>query len=267
MGNALILGRYIPGDSVLHRLDPRNKLLIVVYFIGLTFFANNWGTNGLLFLLISVGVWLAKLPIRFFLNGLRPLLWLILFTVLMQLIFTRGGHVFWQWGWLSISEVGLVNGAIVFCRFVLIVFISTLLTLTTPPLALADGIAALIKPLRWLHFPVDEIALMLGLALRFVPTLMDETSRIMDAQRSRGVDFGTGNLFQQMKALVPLLIPQFVSSFKRADELGTAMEARGYQGPSQRSHYRILQFHRADVVTVCLMLVFTIIFMVVRQFN
>lgn len=162
---------------------------------------------------------------RFFINGVKPLIWLILFTVILQVLFSAsGGHVYFQWGIITISQLGLINGVYIFCRFVLIIFMSTLLTLTTPPLELSDAIEYLLMPLRAVHFPVYEVALMLSIALRFVPTLMDETEKIMNAQRARGVDFGEGNIFQQMRAVVPLLIPLFVSSFNRAEDLATAME-------------------------------------------
>lgn len=250
MMNKLIFGRYIPGDSLIHRLDPRAKLLASFYFIGIIFLANNWQTYAMLFVFTMVAVALSKISIKFFIRGLRPLLWLILFTVALQILFTRGGEVIWEWGIISITQFGLVNGAFIFCRFVLIIFMSTLLTLTTPPLDLSDAIEYILRPLKVVRFPVHEISLMLSIALRFVPTLMDETEKIMNAQRARGVDFGEGNLIQKMKAVVPLLIPLFVSSFNRAEDLATAMEARGYQGGEGRSKYRILEWHGRDTVVV-----------------
>ena len=171
----------------------------------------------------------------FFVRGVRPLIWLILFTVALQILFTTGGEVYWSWWIFNITEFGLQNGAFIFCRFVLIIFMSTLLTLTTPPLELSDAIEYILRPLKAIRFPVHEISLMLSIALRFVPTLMDETEKIMNAQRARGVDFGEGGLLQKMKAIVPLLIPLFVSSFNRAEDLATAMEARGYQGGEGRT--------------------------------
>ncbi|OJG17867.1 cobalt transporter [Enterococcus canis] len=248
--NKLIFGRYIPGDSLIHRLDPRAKLLASFYFIGIIFLANNWQTYAMLFVFTMVAVALSKISIKFFIRGLRPLLWLILFTVALQILFTRGGEVIWEWGIISITQFGLVNGAFIFCRFVLIIFMSTLLTLTTPPLDLSDAIEYILRPLKVVRFPVHEISLMLSIALRFVPTLMDETEKIMNAQRARGVDFGEGNLIQKMKAVVPLLIPLFVSSFNRAEDLATAMEARGYQGGEGRSKYRILEWHGRDTIVV-----------------
>ncbi|MDG2979877.1 energy-coupling factor transporter transmembrane protein EcfT [Latilactobacillus curvatus] len=262
--NKLILGRYIPGDSVLHRMDPRAKLLASFYYIGIIFLARTWQAYALLLVFTLALIGMSKIKLDFFIKGVKPLLWLILFTVLLQIFFTRGGHVYWQWGFLTLTQYGLINGAYIFMRFVLIIFMSTLLTLTTPPLSLADAIESILKPLKVVHFPVYEVALMLSIALRFVPTLMDETTKIMDAQRARGVDFGEGNLFQQMKAIVPILIPLFVSSFNRADDLATAMEARGYQGGEGRSKYRILKWRTRDTVAFITMGLLTVALLFLR---
>ncbi|ANJ70057.1 energy-coupling factor transporter transmembrane component T [Latilactobacillus curvatus] len=262
--NKLILGRYIPGDSVLHRMDPRAKLLASFYYIGIIFLARTWQAYALLLIFTVALIGISRIKLDFFIKGVKPLLWLILFTVLLQIFFTRGGHVYWQWGFLTLTQYGLINGAYIFLRFVLIIFMSTLLTLTTPPLSLADAIESILKPLKVVHFPVYEVALMLSIALRFVPTLMDETTKIMDAQRARGVDFGEGNLFQQMKAIVPILIPLFVSSFNRADDLATAMEARGYQGGEGRSKYRILKWRTRDTVAFITMGLLTVALLFLR---
>ncbi|WP_221276302.1 energy-coupling factor transporter transmembrane component T family protein [Latilactobacillus curvatus] len=262
--NKLILGRYIPGDSVLHRMDPRAKLLASFYYIGIIFLARTWQAYALLLIFTVALIGISRIKLDFFIKGVKPLLWLILFTVLLQIFFTRGGHVYWQWGFLTLTQYGLINGAYIFLRFVLIIFMSTLLTLTTPPLSLADALESILKPLKVVHFPVYEVALMLSIALRFVPTLMDETTKIMDAQRARGVDFGEGNLFQQMKAIVPILIPLFVSSFNRADDLATAMEARGYQGGEGRSKYRILKWRTRDTVAFITMGLLTVALLFLR---
>ncbi|HLQ40159.1 MAG TPA: energy-coupling factor transporter transmembrane protein EcfT [Tetragenococcus sp.] len=264
MMNKLILGRYIPGDSLIHRLDPRTKLLTSFYFIAIIFFANNWQSYLLLGVFTLLCVYLSKIDFGFFLRGVRPLIWLILFTVALQILFTNGGQVYWQWGIFRMTEYGVQNGIFIFCRFVLIIFMSTLLTLTTPPLELSDAIEFILRPLKAVRFPVHEISLMLSIALRFVPTLMDETEKIMNAQRARGVDFGEGNLIQKMKAVIPLLIPLFVSSFNRADDLATAMEARGYQGGEGRSKYRILHWHKKDTVSIAIYVVLTIVLIYLR---
>lgn len=254
----LLLGRYLPGDSWVHKLDPRTKLMASFYYIGIIFLANNWQTYLLMFVATMVMVAASKIKLGFFLRGVRPMIWLILFTVMLQVFFTKGGATYWSWGWLAITQYGLTNGAFIFMRFVLIIFVSTLLTLTTQPLSLADAVESLLKPLWVLHVPVTELALVLQIALRFVPTLMDQTTKIMNAQRARGVDFGSGNLFQQMKAVVPLLIPLFVDSFGIAEDLATAMDARGYQGGDGRTKYRVLQYHRKDIVAGMIMAGLTI---------
>lgn len=246
----LIFGRYIPGQSLIHKLDPRAKLMGSMFFIGIIFLANNWQTYGLLFLFTMFVIYLSKIKLSFFINGVKPLIWLILFTVILQVLFTGGETIYFSWGPITVSQEGVLNGVYIFCRFVLIIFMSTLLTLTTMPLSLTDAIEFLLRPLLAIKVPVYEIALMLSIALRFVPTLMDETEKIMNAQRARGVDFGEGTVFQQMKAIVPLLIPLFVSSFNRAEELATAMEARGYQGGEGRSKYRLLKWETRDTVVI-----------------
>lgn len=250
----LILGRYIPGDSFIHRLDPRSKLLSMLLFLGIVFWANNLITNILLFAFVIGLVFLSGIKLSFFLNGLKPMIGIILFTTLFQIFFTTGSDVLLQFWIVKITVEGLQQAGIIFVRFVLIIFFSTLLTLTTTPLSLADGVEASLAPLSYLKFPVHEIGLMLSMSLRFVPTLMDDTTRIMNAQRARGVDFGEGSIVQKVKAVIPILIPLFASSFKRADALATAMEARGYQGGDGRSKYRVLRWKWADTASIVVML-------------
>lgn len=257
MMEKLIFGRYIPGNSWIHRLDPRAKLLSTIFFIFVIFLANNWQTYLTLFIFVLTAVLLSEIKMSFFINGIKPMIWLILFTVILQVLFTGGGEVYFQWGILMITSHGLMNGVFIFCRFVLIIFMSTLLTLTTMPLSLTDALEYLMRPLTALKVPVYEIALMLSIALRFVPTLMDETEKIMNAQRARGVDFGEGNVFQQMKAIVPLLIPLFVSSFNRAEELATAMEARGYSGGEGRTKFRKLDWSASDTLVMAVFVLMT----------
>lgn len=246
----LLFGRYIQGSSLVHRLDPRAKLIGAFYFIIVIFLANNWQTYLIMTLFTFLCVILSDIKLSVFLNGVKPLIWLILFTVLLQILFTRGGETYLVLGPISITSFGVINGAFIFMRFVLIIFISTLLTLTTMPLSLTDAIEKLLGPLKRFKVPVHEIALMLSIALRFVPTLMDEASKIMNAQRARGVEFGEGNIVKQMKAVTPILVPLFVSSFNRADELANAMEARGYQGGEGRTKYRILDWQKRDTLSM-----------------
>lgn len=264
MMDKLIFGRYVPGNSLVHRFDSRAKLLAAVSFIIIIFFANNWLTYLGLILFVLLAVKLSEIPFPFFINGVKPLIWLILFTVFLQILFTGGTNELFSLGPIVVSQEGIINGIYIFIRFVLIIFMSTLLTLTTMPLDLTDAIEYLLRPLKVIKVPVHEIALMLSIALRFVPTLMDETEKIMNAQRARGIEFGEGNLYQQMKSIVPMLIPLFVSSFNRADELATAMEARGYQGGEGRTKFRQLEWEGKDTGLIVVFVALAIFLLVFR---
>lgn len=249
MKDKFILGRYLPGDSFIHRLDPRAKLVSMVLLLIFIFFANNVWSYALLFAFVMFLIALTNISLSVFIKGLRPMLVLILFTVILQLFFTRTGEVLWEWGFLVLTKDGLMNAVFIFLRFVLIIFISTLLTLTTQPLAITDALESLFAPFRKV-LPVHEMALMLSIALRFVPTLIDETDKIMNAQRARGVDFNEGNLFERVKAFIPILIPLFVNAFNRAYDLATAMEARGYRGAEGRTKYRELTWQGCDTLAL-----------------
>ena len=246
----MILGRYIPGNSIIHRLDPRSKLVAMILLIIIAFWANNPITNLILFIATGIFVVLSEVPLSFFIKGLRSMFFLIVFTTLFQLFFISGGQVLFDMGFIKITSYGVEQAGIIFCRFVLIIFFSTLLTLTTMPLSLATAVESLLGPLKRFKVPVHEIGLMLSMSLRFVPTLMDDTIRIMNAQKARGVDFGEGNVIQKVKAMIPILIPLFATSLKRADSLATAMEARGYQGGNGRSQYRQLNWMNRDSIAL-----------------
>ncbi|WP_061776039.1 energy-coupling factor transporter transmembrane component T family protein [Levilactobacillus senmaizukei] len=248
--SSILFGRYLPLDSVVHRLDPRAKLLLSFFYIVLVFMANSLWSYVILVAMTLGAILASKINLGFFLKGIRPLLWLIIFTVIVQMLFSPvGGHTYFHWAFLRITTLGIITAGIIAVRFLLIIMTSTLLTLTTQPLDIATGLASLMKPLRWVKVPVDTLAMMLSIALRFVPTLMDEAVKIMNAQRARGVDFGEGNLFKQAHSLIPLMIPLFMSAFNRAEDLSIAMEARGYQDSEHRSQYRILTWHRRDTIT------------------
>ena len=255
----LIIGRYIPGSSIIHRLDPRSKLLAMFAFVFIILLANDAIGYGILSIFTFLGFGLSPSKLSYFLKGLRPMLGLILFTVIFQMLFTTGGEVLFQIWFLKITSYSLQNAFFIFMRFVLIIFMSTLLTLTMPPLTLADGIETGLAPLKKIKVPVHEIGLMLSISLRFIPTLMDDTTMIMNAQKSRGMDFGEGNLVQKVKSVIPILIPLFVSSFRRADDLASAMESRGYQGGEGRSKYRILKWQRSDTLLLLSLVIVTAI--------
>ena len=261
----MILGRYIPGNSIVHRLDPRSKLVAMILLIMIVFWANNPITNVILFVVTGIFVALSEVPLSFFIKGLRSMFFLIAFTTLFQLFFISGGDVLFEMGFFKITSHGIEQAGIIFCRFVLIIFFSTLLTLTTMPLSLATAVESLLGPLKRFKVPVHEIGLMLSMSLRFVPTLMDDTIRIMNAQKARGVDFGEGNIIQKVKAMIPILSPLFATSLKRADSLATAMEARGYQGGNGRSQYRQLNWMNKDSVALLLVCVLGLILFLLKS--
>ncbi len=260
----ILIGRYLPGDSVVYKMDPRGKLIATFLFIAIIFLANNWQTYLIASLFSLVAVLATKLKLKVFWDGVKPLIWLILATSVLQLFFTSGGKVYWQWGVFVISSFGLVNAGFIFLRFVMVILISTVLTLTTMPLEIADGMEALLKPLKFIKVPVGEIALVMSIALRFVPTLMDETIKIMNAQRARGVDFNEGGLLNRAKAFIPLLIPLFINSLTTALDLATAMESRGYRGSDNRTRYRVLRWSRYDLVNLGYFVLLTLLLIIFR---
>src|SRR5690625_278719 len=262
----LILGQYVPGDSFIHQLDPRTKLLASMWFIVLIFIASSWWTYLVLIALVLTAAVVSEVPLSYYINGLKPLAFLILITVFFQLIFAQGDTILLEWGWLTITLEGVINAVLIIIRFVLIVMMSTILTLTTTPLEIADGIEALLQPFKRFHVPVQEIALILSIALRFVPTLMQETEKIMNAQKARGVSFDEGNLLDRMKKIVPLLIPLFISSIDLADQLAVVMTARGYRGGENRTKLRELQWSTKDYSAFLIFGVVTVILLSARYF-
>lgn len=250
MGEKLLIGRYIPYDSFVHHLDARSKFLVTILYISLLFVANNWISYFVLVLFALLGIRMSNIPIVYFLKGIRPMIWLITFTAALQILFTPAADPLFSFGILSITEAGIARGVFIFMRFVLIIVISTLLTLTTEALELADAIEFYLQPLNKLNFPVAETTMMLSISLRFVPTMVDEADVIMNAQRSRGVSFDEGTIIDRIKSFIPVIIPLFINSYDRAPQLATAMEARAYQGGENRTKYRELTWHTADTMVV-----------------
>ncbi|MHC5252829.1 FAD export ECF transporter transmembrane subunit FmnA [Listeria kieliensis] len=266
MIDKLIFGRFVPGESWIHALDARTKLLGGFYFIAILFLANNPYAYALMIAFTFGVIFLTGIKVKVFIKGVRPLLWLILFTVIMQMLFTSGGVIYFEFGPFRISSFGIINGIYVFIRFTLIIILSTVITLTTTPMDLTDAIEYLLRPLKYLKVPVADIALMITVALRFIPTLMEETDKIMKAQRARGIEFGEGNLFEQMKVVVPIFIPLFVSSFNRAEDLADAMEVRGYDGGKGRTKFRLLHWHWIDLIALVIFVVLTAVLIFLRGY-
>ncbi len=254
----ITLGQFFPGRSLIHRLDPRVKLVLTVLYIVLIFLAKNE------FCYLAVGIFtiamvlLSKISIKVILKGIKPILFVLLFTMIINLFFTKGEDEpllsFWR---IAIYREGISRAVLMALRVVfLIVGTSVLLTYTTSPIVLTDAIEALLSPLKLIKIPVHDFAMMMTIALRFIPTLIEETDKIMNAQKARGADFSSGSVVRRVKALVPVLIPLFVSSFKRADELATAMECRGYRGDVGRTKYVRMKMHARDVLVLLFFIIF-----------
>lgn len=264
MMEKMIFGRYIPGESLLHRMDPRSKLLIVFLFVCVVFIANNSLTYAVLAFYTFLMVGLSRIPLKFLYDGLKPILWLVLFTMLLHVFMTREGELLFEFGWLRVYEEGIRQGIFIALRFFLLILVTSLLTLTTTPIEITDGLETLLAPLKKINFPVHELALMMSISLRFIPTLMQETDKIMKAQTARGVEYSSGPIKERIKAIVPLLIPLFIGSFKRAEELAVAMEARGYRGGEGRTKYRQLSWGSTDTSMILLLGAVTLLLFVLR---
>ncbi|MGE7763509.1 energy-coupling factor transporter transmembrane component T family protein [Peribacillus sp. NPDC097895] len=261
----MIIGRYVPADSLIHRMDPRAKLLLVFLFVCVTFLANNAVSYGLLAVFTILLISLSKIPLRYLYNGLKPIFFLIVFTFLLHILFTKEGELLFEYGWFEIYEGGLIQGLFISVRFTLLILVTSLLTLTTTPISITDGMEELLGPLKRWKMPVHELALMMSIALRFIPTLMEETEKIMKAQTARGVDFSSGPIKERVKSIVPLLVPLFVSSFKRAEELATAMESRGYRGGEGRTKYRQLDWKTSDSLLMVFLGLLTVMLFLLRS--
>ncbi|MCZ2259276.1 energy-coupling factor transporter transmembrane component T family protein [Sporosarcina sp. G11-34] len=249
----MIFGRFIPGTSFIHKLDPRSKLSFVFLFIIAVFIANNGWTYGLLVAFTLLVIFVSRIRLYFLLNGLKPILILIIFTLLMHIFFTKEGALLVDWKFIKIYEEGLRQGIFISTRFLILVLMTSILTLTTSPISITDGMEDLLNPFKRFKLPVHELALMMSISLRFIPTLMDETDKILKAQLARGSDISTGSMKQRVRAVIPLLVPLFVSAFKRAEDLAVAMEVRGYRGGEGRTRYRKLAWGFRDNVAMIIL--------------
>jgi energy-coupling factor transport system permease protein len=263
--NNFIFGRYLPGKSIVHRINPAAKILLCFIYIFIVFFANNIATYSILAFVAMVLIILSQCSFLFFIKGIAPLIWVIIFTVIIQILFSSGGTVIFSWSIINITNVGIYYALLLFVRFILIISMSTVLTLTTSPLEIAHGIGILLMPLKRFKFPVESFSLMISIALRFIPTLTDEAKTIMDAQRSRGVDFGSGSLIKRAKAFIPLLIPLFLGAFQHADDLSLAMESRGYQTNKLRTHYYRYSWNKIDFMFIFSVIVVGVIIIFLRR--
>lgn len=260
------IGQYVPCDSIIHRLDPRSKLIAVFIFIIVIFLANSFVSYLVVTAFVAVAILLSRVPISFILRGMKFIIFLVIITFLLHLFLTKEGEIIYQIGSWNIYSEGLIQGTFISLRLLFLVLFTSLLTLTTTPIEITDGLESLLNPLKRLRVPVHEFALMMSIALRFIPTLLEETEKIMKAQSARGADFASGPLKDRLKAIVPLLIPLFVSSFKRAEDLALAMEARGYRGGEGRTKLRILTWGLKENVLMLLLVALTAILVWLRWF-
>ncbi|MBR4941802.1 MAG: energy-coupling factor transporter transmembrane protein EcfT [Clostridia bacterium] len=246
----ITLGQYFPGNSLVHRIDPRFKLILTCLLIAIVFLASNITSYALVFGLLLFIVLNSKISLRLILKSLKAIVIFVVFTAVLNIFFTDSAAPWFQWKFITIGPEGLIFAGKMMLRIVFLIIGTSMLTYTTSPIMLTDAIEQLFSPLKKLKLPIHELAMMMSIALRFIPTLIEETDKIMNAQKSRGADFDSGNIFRRAKALIPLLIPLFVSAFRRADELATAMESRCYRGGEGRSKYKVMHATPKDYIAV-----------------
>ncbi len=256
MKSDISFGQYCEGNSIIHRLDPRAKIIVALLYIVVIFLSKSAASFILLTVSALAFVFMSGLSPKLILNSMRPLLFIIIFTAVINIFWMTGDKLLLELGPIKIYLEGIVNAVLIVLRIVLLLVATTIfLTYTTTPLALTDALEQLLAPLKKLHVPVHEFSMMMTIALRFIPTLTDETQKIINAQTARGADFTTGNIFKRAKALIPILIPLFISAFRRADELATAMECRCYTGGEGRTRMNVLKSEAKDwIFAVCIVL-------------
>lgn len=263
MLNDITIGQYFPGDTLIHKLDPRIKLLIVTLYIMSLFFINSFKSYIYVLLFIILVIYISKVPFKIILKGLKPLRFIIIVTFVINIFMTKGEELF-SLGPLMVTKEGLSYSIFMVLRIVFLIVGTSLLTLTTSPIALTDGIERLLKPFERIGLPAHELAMMMTIALRFIPTLLEETDKIVKAQQARGADFESGNIAQRARNLVPLLVPLFINSFRRADDLAIAMESRCYRGGDNRTSLNELTLRNEDIIILGTTSIFFIFIIITR---
>lgn len=262
----ITLGQFFPGNSILHKLDPRTKIILLFALMILIFAADGIFSYTFLIFFTAAIIFLSKIPPLTVLKSIKPLIWIILFTLLIHFV-SHDGEILLKFFIFKITDEGIKFGIFISLRLILLIIFSSLLTFTTSPIQLTDAMEKILSPLSKFGVPSHEIAMMMTIALRFIPTLIEETEKIIKAQKSRGVNFESGNIFKRMKNFVPILVPLFLSSFRRADELAMAMEARCYRGGEGRTHMRELKFCRRDFLAIFLVILIIIFVMIMSYGN
>ena len=263
----ITLGQYFPGNSPVHLLDPRTKLIILVGYIAALFTATNWVSYGLVFAFLAFSVAISRIPVKAILRGMKPLVMILVFTGILNVFFTEGKTVLVSFWRITVTWEGIQRAFFMMIRILMLISGTFLLTYTTSPISLTDGLESLLSPLKHLRVPVHELSMMMCIALRFIPTLIEETDKITSAQKARGADFESGNLLERVRALVPILVPLFISAFRRADELATAMECRCYQGGDGRTKMKLLRYKQRDIKAFLVSIILLAGIIVLRKFN
>ena len=264
----ITLGQYFPGNSPIHRLDPRTKLILLVVYIVALFLAKSWISYAVMLLFLLFSIKISTIPPKSIIRGMKPLVMILVFTGVLNLFFTREGDVLVNLAnFIVITSGGLKRAVFMMARILMLITGTFLLTYTTSPISLTDGLEALLNPLKKLHVPVHELSMMMCIALRFIPTLIEETDKIMSAQKARGADFENGSLMERARALIPILVPLFIGAFRRADELATAMECRCYQGGEGRTKMKILRYRRNDMTAFGIGIVLTLLVGILAAFG
>ena len=263
----ITLGQYFPGKSPVHILDPRTKLILLVVYIVALFMAKSWISYGILFLALATSIKISTIPVKSIIKGMKPLVMILIFTGVLNLFFTQDGDVLVNIGVITITSGGLFRAVFMVVRILMLITCTFLLTYTTSPISLTDGLEALMAPLKKIKVPVHELSMMMCIALRFIPTLIEETDKIMCAQKARGADFENGSVVDRAKALIPILVPLFIGAFRRADELATAMECRCYQGGEGRTKMKLLRYHRNDFVAFAMGAALVVVVAVMARFG
>ena len=248
MLNDVTFGQYYPAKSFVHKADPRIKLLALIAYIVALFVAKNFYAMAACVVVLFATIIASRVPLGSVLRSIKAIIVILIFTAVLNLLFHRGDHLLVHWHFIKIYREGIIFTIFFVLRLFFLVMGSALLTLTTTPVELTDGIESLLTPFKWIKLPVHELALIMSIALRFIPTLIDETNRIISAQKARGADFESGNIFKRIKAIVPILIPLLISAFRRAEELGDAMDARCYSSSKNRTKYKKLKFGWRDLI-------------------
>ena len=263
----ITLGQFFPGNSFLHKLDPRMKLMLTLLLIVVVFVSKGFVGLGVILCFVALATRSSGISPKIVVRGLKPVFFIVILTFILNVFFQNGGNEIFRLGFIKITDEGLRMAFFLAARLILLVICTQLLTLTTSPIALTDGLESLMRPLKRIKFPAHEIAMMMSIALRFIPTLLDEASKIMKAQTARGADFESGNLIKKAKAMIPLLVPLFVGSFRRAEDLALAMEARCYRGGEGRTRLRQLKYGKNDAAALLVVLVLLAVIIALNVFH